>query len=449
MGAISSNTGTPGAANSEENWRAVFSERLRKLREEAGQTQRQVAEALGFTSESVYQLWEKPDGNLPSAPNLRKLALHFNVPVDYLLGMQRAPQPKSVPLPQEKDSLKQAKRQLFQLALHNHDYTSPEVASLYPLLRRSLYEPVDVCYRRVLTDAIYPSPPEDLPSLEAFRTPAAQRVKQAIEQTFHDRPAKRARRVTLYVLDLDRVPPPRLQRILLGMQGAELMKQRRNNFTLAVSNGWMARNVLMAPNLARGDIENVRVIPFTLGRTQSDRAAATVLVSNFAYIHADYGVEYLNVQDTQGPRRVDLSAHALDLLAFMGVGAVGEPGSFFAGLLKEKGWNPEELRKEHVIGNVLYHLIREDPGPSWSIYEPPAERKIAVDLYAPDGDEVLHTLSLDVLQRLVEIGEAQIVVLANGPNRAPIIRAALEMQWANTVICTLDVAKELFRLLSS
>jgi transcriptional regulator with XRE-family HTH domain len=444
MGASSSNTGVPGAASSEENWKAVFSERLRKLREAAGQTQRQVAEALGFSSESVYQLWEKPDGNLPSAPNLRKLALHFDVSVDYLLGMKE--QHADVPS-QNEDALQYAKQRLFQLALQGHGYDSPEVAALYPTLRRSLREPINACYKRVITDFIYPASPNELPRLERFRTSDTFKIQSEIERLFRERPAAQARHVTMYVLDLDRVPSLRLQRIILGMQGAELIKQRHANFTLAVSNGRMARNVLTAPNLVRGDIEDVLVMPLTLGRTQVDPTAATVLVRNFAFVHADYGVSSLKLRDVNSPQRVDTQAHAIGL-AFMGIGSVNDRDSLFIELLAEKGWSSEQLKRVGVIGNVLYHLIREEPGPSWSIYEPPPGKEIAVDLYDPVGDEVFRSLSLVVLRKLLEIGEARIVVLANEPARAPIIRAALEMRWANTVICTLEVARALNQLLT-
>ena len=447
MGASSSSRGVPGAASSEESWKAVFSERLRKLREAAGQTQRQVAEALGFTSESVYQLWEKPDGNLPSAPNLRKLALHFGVSTDFLLGMKE--QQASVPA-QHEDALQQAKQRLFQLALQGHGYDSPEVLALYPMLRRFLREPMNVCYKRVITDFIYAASLNDLPRLEGFRTPETSRIESEIEQLFRERPAGRARHVTMYVLDLDRVPSPRLQRIILGMRGAELIRQRHANFTLAVSNGRMARSLLTAPNLVRGDIENVLVMPLTLGRTEVDPTAATVLVRNFAFVHADYGVSSLKLRDVKNrPQQVDTQAHAIGL-AFMGVGDVEDGDSLFAELLVERGWTLEQLKREKVIGNVLFHLIREDAPLSWSIYEPPPGKKIAVDLYEQTADDrVIRTLSLVVLEKLVQIGEAQIVVMVNEPARAPIIRAALEMQWANTVICTLAVARELRKVLSS
>lgn len=443
MGVDASNTSLPGGASSEENVKAVFSERLSKLRKGANQTQSQVVKALGFTSESVYQLWEKPDGNLPSAQNLRKLALHFEVSIDYLLGMKE----EDADAPSEhEDALQQAKQRLFQLALQGHNYNSLEVVALYPTLRRSLREPIEDCYKRVITDAMYPPPPPNVPRLESFRSADALKIGSEIEQAFRDRLPGRVRRVTMYVLDLDQVPAPRLQRIILGMQGAELIKRRHANFTLAVSNGRMARSVLTAANLVRGDIEDVRVLPLTLGRTWVDSTAATVLVRNFAFTHADYGVSHLNVRDMKGLRQLDASSHGIDL-AFMGIGGVESGDSSFADLLKERGWSAAELKKDGVIGNVLYHLIREEPGPSWSLYKPEPGREIAVDLYDRAGDEALHILSLDVLQKLVEIGEARIAVMANEAVRAPIIRAALEMQWANTVICTLEVARKLQELL--
>ena len=59
-------------------------ERLRALRAERRETQKQVAEAIGI-NERHYQFFEygKP---LPSLENAWKLADHFNVTVDYLIG---------------------------------------------------------------------------------------------------------------------------------------------------------------------------------------------------------------------------------------------------------------------------------------------------------------------------------------------------------------------------
>ena len=86
-----------------------FAIRLRQLRDGRKQTQSQVAKDLGFASESVYQLWEKGDGNLPSALNLRKLAGHFGVSTDYLLGLQGA-QAGTLAEEVQKDAQKEAQQ---------------------------------------------------------------------------------------------------------------------------------------------------------------------------------------------------------------------------------------------------------------------------------------------------------------------------------------------------
>jgi hypothetical protein len=255
----------------------------------------------------------------------------------------------------------------------------------------------------------------------------------------------------MYVLDLGQVPSSRLQRIILGMQGAELIKERRANFTLAISNGPMARDVILAPNLVRGDIQDVLIIPLVLGRSQPDATSATTIIGNFVFNHGDYGISRVNLKDIKGPQRVAVRVRSIDL-AFMGIGSVEPRGeqSIFARLLAERALRPAELRAEGIIGNVLFHFIREDPsGPFWEIYNPPDGKHIRVDIDDPAGDEVLHTVSLDILHELVEIDETQIVIAVKDPSRARVVRAALEMGWANSVICTLAVAEELQKLLSS
>ena len=61
-----------------------FNERLRVLRKEQGETQVQVAAAVGLV-EQHYQKLER-GVNLPNLENAWKLADHFNVTVDYLIG---------------------------------------------------------------------------------------------------------------------------------------------------------------------------------------------------------------------------------------------------------------------------------------------------------------------------------------------------------------------------
>ena len=62
----------------------LFQERLRALRQERGETQAQVAAALGPVDRH-YQKFEL-GANLPRFQNIIGLADHFQVNADYLLG---------------------------------------------------------------------------------------------------------------------------------------------------------------------------------------------------------------------------------------------------------------------------------------------------------------------------------------------------------------------------
>ena len=59
----------------------IFKDRIRALRQERGETQVQVAEAIGV-AESHYQRFER-GANLPNLENVWKLADHFGVTIAY------------------------------------------------------------------------------------------------------------------------------------------------------------------------------------------------------------------------------------------------------------------------------------------------------------------------------------------------------------------------------
>lgn len=61
-----------------------FRERIRSLRKEKGETQVQVAAAIGVAEEH-YQRYER-GASLPNMENAWKLADHFGVSIDYLVG---------------------------------------------------------------------------------------------------------------------------------------------------------------------------------------------------------------------------------------------------------------------------------------------------------------------------------------------------------------------------
>ena len=71
------------------NFREFFKNKLRDLRKESGETQKQVADDLGITSRH-YQKFEAGE-ILPSLENFIALADHFNVSLDYLAGRTEEP----------------------------------------------------------------------------------------------------------------------------------------------------------------------------------------------------------------------------------------------------------------------------------------------------------------------------------------------------------------------
>jgi transcriptional regulator with XRE-family HTH domain len=66
-----------------------FSERLRELRKAKGLTQMDIAKYLGLSTDSTVSLWENESNpNKPGLDNAKRLALLFDVSLDYLLGEQ-------------------------------------------------------------------------------------------------------------------------------------------------------------------------------------------------------------------------------------------------------------------------------------------------------------------------------------------------------------------------
>ena len=63
----------------------LFAERLRELRLEKGVGQNKLASDLGLSNASI-SYWEN-EKQEPTASAIYKLALYFDVPTDYLLGL--------------------------------------------------------------------------------------------------------------------------------------------------------------------------------------------------------------------------------------------------------------------------------------------------------------------------------------------------------------------------
>ena len=63
----------------------IFEERLRDLRNESHLTQKQLADILQTTDDSIFS-WEKGRSQ-PSIEMIHKIFLYFGVSADYLLGL--------------------------------------------------------------------------------------------------------------------------------------------------------------------------------------------------------------------------------------------------------------------------------------------------------------------------------------------------------------------------
>ena len=62
----------------------ILANRLKKLREEKGLTQKELAQALGLSSKSTITNYEQNDRD-PDYETLIKIAKYFEVSIDYLL----------------------------------------------------------------------------------------------------------------------------------------------------------------------------------------------------------------------------------------------------------------------------------------------------------------------------------------------------------------------------
>ena len=67
---------------------STFGERIASLRAESGETQQELADALGVRRETV-KFWESGDRQIKAA-DIVKLAKHFEVSADYILGLSEA-----------------------------------------------------------------------------------------------------------------------------------------------------------------------------------------------------------------------------------------------------------------------------------------------------------------------------------------------------------------------
>lgn len=71
----------------------MLNNRIRDTRKQKHQTQKEFSKALEVSQQTV-AAWESGRA-IPSADTLKKIADHFNVSADYLLGRSKTPKPQS------------------------------------------------------------------------------------------------------------------------------------------------------------------------------------------------------------------------------------------------------------------------------------------------------------------------------------------------------------------
>lgn len=81
----------------------MFSDRLKKLREQYNLTEMQLAQSVGLAYDDIVA-WEKETKPIPQFPTLLRLTRYFNVSLDYLLGFGEIPGPGVPPLPIDEDT---------------------------------------------------------------------------------------------------------------------------------------------------------------------------------------------------------------------------------------------------------------------------------------------------------------------------------------------------------
>ena len=108
--------------------RKVLGERLAEIRNAAGETQHELAEAIGVKRETVVQ-WEHGTRHL-KAEAVVTIAQHYNISADYLLGLP--------PVDKRNEDTQFALRNLTQSIIYIHSCANIALNSLHKYLENEL-----------------------------------------------------------------------------------------------------------------------------------------------------------------------------------------------------------------------------------------------------------------------------------------------------------------------
>jgi lsr operon transcriptional repressor len=201
----------------------------------------------------------------------------------------------------------------------------------------------------------------------------------------------------------------------------------------------------MIYSLRRGECRSVEIYPLAISPTiEAVSLDANSLAGAFAYRHDGYDVrgyalQYASPSDWKSAKDVRQFAPTLRILdkarsvdiAFMGIGTVSGHRRASVDLLGEvlatRGLDFEMMRQRGAVGDVLYHPIDQEG-----------------KQVAPEINEVICSIELENLQRMVQWG-VPVVVIASGEGKAKIARAAIKGGYVNVFIMDDELARAMLK----
>jgi len=238
---------------------------------------------------------------------------------------------------------------------------------------------------------------------------------------------------------------PLLRNILLGEAARIYFRTHvvHEGMKVGIAGGYSVSRMIYS--LRRGECRSVEIYPLAISPAiEAVSLDSNSLAGAFAYRHDGYDVrgyalQYASSSDWKKAKDVRQFAPTLRILdkarsvdiAFMGIGAVSGHRRASVDLLSEvlaaRGLDFEMMRERGAVGDVLYHLIDQDG-----------------KQVAPEINEVICSIELENLQRMVQWG-VPVVVIASGERKAEIARAAIKGGYVNVLIIDDELARAMLK----
>jgi DNA-binding transcriptional regulator LsrR (DeoR family)/DNA-binding XRE family transcriptional regulator len=389
--------------------------------------QREVAAELNI-SHGAYGSWESGRTS-PDIEMLPKIADYFEVSIDSLLGHTTGIQASPEHITAEKGLVWSLRRwaqteneekgiEVWQRLARGEDLETIATALKIPSLPDIECWVKDVIYTDVIDIEHHPRD-----------VPLAQRVQRAFGLR------------EVVVVPVMAGAPLLLRNILLGEAARDYFRTHvvHEGMKVGIAGGYSVSRMIYS--LRRGECRSVEIYPLAISPViEAVSLDANSLAGTFAYRHDGYDVrgyalQYASPLDWKKAKDVRQFAPTLRILAkarsvdiaFMGIGIVGGHRRAAIDLLGEvlatRGLDFEMMRERGAVGDVLYHLVDRSG-----------------NQVAPEIDELICSIELENLQRMVQWG-VPVVVIASGERKAEIARAAIKGGYVNVFIVDDELAR--------